>query len=170
MSKASSVLTTLLAAPLLAAALVLGLPFPQATALERTCPAITPVQEATSMRIAFVEWRIKKGREEEVLEYWATRATVADGSALIGEFLTRVESRKQCPWIVWNLDERWTTYYNVGLWRQRTDFQEQIGRFIDPSRPPLPFEARRRRRVFLAPERWRLRCTGLPLSDPTGVR
>ena len=170
MSKPSSVFTTLLAAPLLAAALVLGLPLPQATAFERTCPAITPVQEATSMRIIFVEWRIKKGREEEFLEYWSTRATVADRSGLIGEFLTRVESRKQFPWIVWNLDDRWTTFYNVGLWRERTDFQEQIGRFIDTSRPPQPFEARRRRRVFLAPERWRLGCPGLPLSDPTGVR
>jgi len=169
MSKASSVFTVLLTAPLLAAALVLGLPLPQAAALERTCPAITSVQEATSMRIIFVEWRIKKGHEEEFLEYWSTRSTIPDRSGLFSEFLSRVESREQYPWIVWDLDDRWTTFYNVGLWREGADFQEQVGRFVDTSRPPLAFEAERRRRVFLAPERWRIGCTSLPVSDPRGV-
>ena len=121
------------------------------------------------MRIIIVEWRIKKGCEEEFLEYWSTRSTVPDRSGLIGEFLTRAENREQYPWITWDLDDRWTTFYNVGLWREGTDFQEQIGRFIGTSQPPMAFEAERRRRVFLAPERWRVGCTGLPVCDPIGV-
>src|SRR4051794_34367267 len=40
----------------------------------------------TDSRIVLVEWRIKKGREQEFLDHWATRATVADRSGLIGEF------------------------------------------------------------------------------------
>ena len=121
------------------------------------------------MRIIFVEWKIKKECEEEFLEYWSTRSTVPDRSGLISEFLTRVEKQDQYPWIIWDLDDRWTTFYNVGLWREGTDFQEQIGCFIGISQPSLAFEVEPRRRVFLAPERWRIGCTGLPVSDPTGV-
>src|SRR3712207_3880516 len=63
--------------------------------------------QATSTRIVLVEWRIKKGREQEFLDYWSTRATVPDRSGLIGEFLSRVEDRKQFPWMVWSFDPRW---------------------------------------------------------------
>ena len=45
-----------------------------------------------------------------------------------------------------------------------------MGRFIDNSRPPQDFEAARRTRVFLVPERWRVGATALPMSDPQGVR
>lgn len=123
-----------------------------------------------STRIVLVEWRIKKGREQEFLDYWSTRATVADRSGLVGEFLSRVEDRTQFPWMVWNLDPRWTTYVNVGIWRSGADFQEQIGRFIDNSRPPLAFEAQRRRRVLVAPERWRTGATPLPFFSHPDVR
>jgi hypothetical protein len=116
-----------------------------------------------------VEWRIKKGREQEFLDYWSTRATIGDRSGLIGEFLSRVEDRKQFPWMVWSFDPRWTTFVNVGIWRASSDFQEQIGRFIDNSRPPLAFEAQRRRRVFVAPERWRIGGTPLLAQDHPDV-
>jgi hypothetical protein len=111
--------------------------------------------QTTDMRIILVEWRIKKGREKEFLEYWSTRATITDRSGLIGEFLSRVENREQFPWMRWELDERWTTFVNVGLWRRAADFQQNVGRFIDNTRPPMDFEAQPRRRVFVAPERWR---------------
>lgn len=117
-----------------------------------------------------VEWRIKKGREQEFLTYWSTRATVQDRAGLIGEFLSRVESREQFPWMVWDLDPRWTTFLNVGLWRSSLHFEQQIGRFIDLSRPPLDFEAERRRRVFVAPERWRVGASPFPTADHIEVR
>ena len=62
-----------------------------------------------------VEWRIEKGREEEFLTYWSTRATVENCSGLIGEFLSRVENREHFPWIVWDLDAGWSTFLNVGF-------------------------------------------------------
>ena len=123
-----------------------------------------------STRIVVVEWKIKKGREAEFLDYWSTRSTIPDRTGLIGEFLSGVEDRERFPWINWTLDDRWTTFYNVGLWRDRLDFEGQIGKFIDNSRPPQDFEATRRTRVFLAPERWRIGATALPKSDPEGVR
>ena len=115
------------------------------------------------MRIVLVEWRIRKGEEEQFLEYWSKRVPVLDRSSLIGEFLSRVESRQQYPWITWELSERWTTFVNVGLWREASDFEEQIGRYMDNTRPPMAFEAERRRRVLVAPERWRMGGTGLPI-------
>ena len=51
---------------------------------------------------------------------------------------------------------------NVGLWREASDFEEQIGCYMNEKRPPMAFEAARRRRVLVAPERWRFGGTGLP--------
>jgi hypothetical protein len=50
------------------------------------------------------------------------------------------------------------------LWRGASDFEEQIGRYIDDTRPPMVFEAARRRRVLIAPEPWRMGGTGLSIS------
>jgi hypothetical protein len=139
---------------------------PARSALVRPEPSPNPFRT----RIVVVEWKIKKGREAEFLDYWSTRSTIPDRSGLIGEFLSGVEDRDRFPWINWSLDDRWTTFYNVGLWRDSLDFEGQVGRFIDNSRPPQDFEAARRTRVFLAPERWRVGATALPVSDPQGVR
>lgn len=129
----------------------------------------TPTRE-TSMRTVVVEWRIKKGQENEFLDYWATRSTIPDRSGLMAEFLHRVESKDQFPWMVWEFSENWTTFVNVGLWREGEDFHQQIGRFIDNSKPPLTFEADRRRRVFLAPQLWRVGNTPMLSADHPQVR
>jgi hypothetical protein len=113
------------------------------------------------------EWRIRKGRECEFLSYWSTRATISNRTGLIAEFLREVDQQR---WIQWSTDEDSTTFYNIGLWRDAAHFEEQVGRFIDLDRPQLEFEAAKRRRVFLAPARWRVGGTGLPLADPPGVR
>jgi hypothetical protein len=126
--------------------------------------------DASFVRIVIVEWRIKKGSEQEFLDYWSERSTIPDRSGLIGEFLSRVEDRNEYPWIIWDLDERWTTFVNVGLWRQGADFQEQIGRFIDDTRPLMTFEAERRRRLLVAPQRWRVERARLPAIDHQRVR
>jgi hypothetical protein len=158
-----------------AVALVLGLQSIPSGVLAQEAPvrqgqAARAGQDTTATRIILVEWRIKKGREAEFLEYWSTRATIEDRTGLVGEFLSRVEDQNQFPWMVWNLDPAWTTFVNVGFWRNGADFQQQIGRFIDNSRPPLAFEADKRRRVLVAPERWRIGATPLISSDHPGVR
>lgn len=158
-----------------AAALVLGLQSIPTGVLAQEAPvrqgqAARAGEDKTATRIILVEWRIKKGREAEFLDYWSTRATIEDRTGLVGEFLSRVEDQNQFPWMVWNLDPAWTTFVNVGFWRNGADFQQQIGRFIDTSRPPLAFEADKRRRVLVAPERWRIGATPLIASDHPGVR
>ena len=44
-------------------------------------------QEATATRIVAVEWRIKKGQENEFLEYWSTRSTIPDRSGIVSAFV-----------------------------------------------------------------------------------
>ena len=166
-----------------AAVLALGLLAAGQTAWAQAVPAPSAPQpgtpqaanenaaaESTSTRIVMVEWRIKKGSEQQFLDYWSTRATIEDRSGLVAEFLSKVEDQNQFPWMVWGLDPNWTTYVNVGIWRAGADFQQQIGRFIDNSRPPLEFEADRRRRVLVAPERWRIGGTPLLAKDHPAVR
>ena len=96
---------------------------------------------------------------------------VEDRSGLVSEYLCSVEDRDRAPWITWQpLDPAYTSYFNVGIWRDLDAFQEQIGRYIDNNRPPLPFEAKSRERVFLVPQTWRIGRSGLLLTDAPTVR
>ena len=124
-----------------------------------------------SLRIVVVHWKIKPGREIEFLDYWSTRSVVGDRSGLVGEYLSSVEDRGLAPWITWQtLSPEYTSYFNVGVWRDLDAFQDQIGRHIDNSRPSLPFEAERRERVLLAPAAWRVGRSILPTRDAPGVK
>jgi hypothetical protein len=117
------------------------------------------------MSIIVVEWRIRKGQEDAFLDYWSTRSRVMDRTSLVAEFLSRAESPEVFPWIRWEMDPRWTTYVNVGIWSTASAFQENFGQFIDDSQPILDFEAERRRRVLLETERWRIGAATIPRSD-----
>ena len=123
------------------------------------------VQNTSAMRLVVVEWRIRPDREAEFLDYWSQREVVPERDGLIGEFLSRVDLSMPTPWITWALDPRCTTFINVGLWSSGEAFREQIGYAINDARPLQPFEAERRRRIVLAPERWRAGGTHLPQSE-----
>ena len=127
---------------------------------------------STEARIVVVEWKIKKGHEQEFLDYWATKSTIPDRSGLIAEFMSGEESREQFPWINWVAAESgdFTTFYNIGIWRKADDFMGQIGKYIDNNRPPMAFEADHRHRVFLAPVKWRIGQASLPAHDAEGVK
>lgn len=125
----------------------------------------------TPLRIVVVHWKIKPGRESEFLDYWSTRSVVGDRSGLVSEYLSSVEDRGRAPWITWRtLSPEYTSYFNVGIWCDLDAFQDQIGRYIDNSRPPLPFEAERRERVLLAPAAWRTGRSIPPMADAPGVK
>lgn len=145
-------------------------PAPQAPAATALDAAGKPL--STEARIVVVEWKIKKGHEQEFLDYWATKSTIPDRSGLIAEFMSGEESREQFPWINWAAAESGdvTTFYNIGIWRKADDFMGQIGKYIDNKRPPLAFEADHRHRVFLAPVKWRIGQASLPAHDAEGVR
>ena len=154
---------------------------PPAAALQQTTPvapqpgaseAVAAVSAQPQTRIVVVEWKIKKGHEQEFLDYWSQKSTIPDRSGLIAEFLSGEESRDRFPWINWAAAESddATIFYNVGIWRQADDFMGQIGKYIDNNRPPMAFEADHRHRVFLAPVKWRVGMTPLPGKDADGVK
>jgi hypothetical protein len=139
-------------------------------------PAAPPVAADTSplsteARIVVVEWKIKKGQEQEFRDYWAKKSTIPDRSGLIAEFLSGEEDRAKFPWINWaaTRSDDYTVFYNVGIWRRADDFMGQIGKYIDNNRPPMAFEAARRSRVFLQPLEWRVGQSQLPAKDAEGV-
>ena len=135
--------------------------------------AIAAPATSEQTRIVIVEWKIRKGHEQEFLDYWAKKSVVADRSGLVAEFMSRVEDRDKFPWINWvavDTSADYTPFYNVGIWKNSDEFVGQIGKYIDLNRPPLPFEADRRHRVFLAPAEWRIGQSSLPAKDAEGVR
>ena len=138
---AGLVLPLLLAGPVLAqgaAALAIAPPaalpaVPSAAIAARTSPraAVTPI------RVVVVHWKVKQGREDEFLDYWAQRSVVADRSGLVGEFLSSVEDQARFPWInMQAVSTTYTSFFNVGIWRDAMAFEDQIGKHIDLSRPP----------------------------------
>ncbi|RYB07074.1 hypothetical protein [Lichenibacterium ramalinae] len=148
-----------------------AMPAPAAVPAPQTADA-TGKPLSTEARIVIVEWKIKKGHEQEFLDYWATKSTIPDRTGLIAEFMSSEESREQFPWINWAAAESgdFTTFYNIGIWRKADDFMGQIGKYIDNKRPPMAFEADHRHRVFLAPVKWRIGMASLPGKDAEGVK
>ena len=124
-----------------------------------------------AMAVAIVEWRIRRGMEPEFLDYWATRVTIEDRSGLIGEFLCREGDAAAMPWVRWadRSTDEYTVFLNVGLWRDGSDFVEQVGRHFDVGRPNLPFEHDRRQRIVVDPVEWRRGPARLPDGDAPGV-
>ncbi len=144
-------------------------PAPAAT----TAPS-TAATDTGDARIIVVEWKIKKGHEQEFLDYWSQKSTIPDRSGLIGEFMTTAESKDKYPFISWaSIDASGpdtTVFYNVGFWKKADAFVDQIGKYVDLNRPPLPFESEKRHRVFLQPLRWRIGMSSFPTKDADGVK
>ena len=127
------------------------------------------------MIVILVHWQIRPEQEADFLDYWRRSAAVPDRAGLIGEFLSRVvpgEAAGQ-PWITWRLPEETGTdaahYVNVGLWASEAAFLGQIAGMFDDDRPIAAFELRRRRRMMLAPQAWRIGGAALPEGDSAGV-
>lgn len=164
LARAALVSLSLFVGPVISAEVTVA-PRPGASAELFASPYTIP------LRIVVVHWKIKPGQEGEFLNYWSHRAVVEDRSGLVSEYLSSVEDQERTPWVLWpTLSSVYTSYFNVGIWRNLDAFQSQIGRYIDNSRPPLPFEAERRERVLLVPERWRTGGSALPATDAPGVK
>lgn len=122
-----------------------------------------------------VHWQIRPAQEAAFLDYWRRSAAVRDRAGLIGEFLSRVVPGEAAPlpWITWHLPEEAGTdaahYLNVGLWASEAAFLDQIAGMFDDDRPVAAFELRRRRRMLLAPQAWRVGGAALPDRDSAGV-
>ncbi|HTR17372.1 MAG TPA: hypothetical protein VMI52_10105 [Acetobacteraceae bacterium] len=128
------------------------------------------------MIVILVHWQISPEREQDFLHYWQTSGTVRDRTGLVGEFLSRVvpQDEIRTPWITWSLPQDEAAadavhYVNVGVWSGEGPFLEQIAPDFGDDRPIQDFELRRRRRLLLTPEAWRIGAVPLAQADSPGV-
>jgi hypothetical protein len=121
------------------------------------------------MVIVLIHWRIKPTPEAEAafLEFWSTQAKVDDKTQLLGEFLSAPLPAADFPFKVDDLSSGHSEgnckhFVNVGMWENWNAFNEQVGKYMNDSKPILPFEAERRTRTVLEPQQWRVGSTSLP--------
>ena len=126
--------------------------------------------------LVLVHWQIRLNCEDEFLAYWRTQAIVHDRTSLVGEFLNKVDLHqlKVLPWVTWaiSVDSEISAlhYVNVGMWASKQAFLQQISPDFGDEAPIRPFELRRRRRMLLMPQAWRIGIATVPLCDSLGVQ
>jgi len=123
-----------------------------------------------------VHWQIRSNCEDEFLAYWRTQAIVHDRTSLVGEFLNKVDLHhlEDFPWVTWaiSVDSEISAlhYVNIGMWASKQAFLQQISPDFGDEAPIRPFELRRRRRMLLMPQAWRIGIATVPLCDSLGVQ
>jgi hypothetical protein len=97
----------------------------------------------------------------EFIEWWRDHAVIHDKSGLTGEFLSAPVPKTELllPVEVDGLgsSEKDTSvwkFMNVGFWRDRRTFHDQVGAYMTDE--PKRFEAEKRKRTVLEPQEWRL--------------
>lgn len=128
------------------------------------------------MIVVLIHWRIRPEPEniEAFLHHWKTNKTIGNRNGLIAEFLSDSLPMSQFPYITWHLDAEslgnFQFYVTVGLWADADSFHEQIAAYFNDTKPLLPFEKYRRRRVIFNPVGWRIGSQTLPTTDSVGVQ
>jgi len=121
------------------------------------------------MVIVLIHWRIKPTRDAEAafFDHWAKKVKIDDKSSLAGEFLSAPIPAKDFPYRVDDLSfgpgllDCWH-YLNVGFWKDKESFHDQVGRHMKDDKPIEHFEADRRTRTVLEPKQWRVGSYSLP--------
>ena len=134
------------------------------------------------MVIFLIHWRILPEQIDAFLEKWKSGLTVKNRDGLIGEFLSEVKDPSFFENITWELDEisdsdrsqlrseQFKSFVNVGLWRSKEDFLENIGGYFPKTpRAMESFEAAPRRRAVVDPVAWRIGAALLPSATSSDV-
>ena len=113
------------------------------------------------MIIVLIWWRIKPTDEAEAefKERWRQELKIDDKSCLLGEFLSMPVAADELKFLSQDFLDiygDYRTFVNVGIWRDLSSFEQQVGKYFDDNQPPLGFEALHRRRTILKPEVVRL--------------
>lgn len=113
------------------------------------------------MAIVLIEWSIYPNQKaiDDFMVYWTAKAKF-DKGGLFGEFLSAPVPADELDLPVWVDDlgagnPKFPTvkFVNVGIWKNRQTFYEQIGRLMKEG--PQEFEAAPRRRIVLEPQELR---------------
>ena len=128
------------------------------------------------MIVALIHWRVRPDEHSiaAFLDHWRTNNTIGDRSGLMAEFLSDSLPMTDFPYITWHLDAEslgnFKSYVTVGLWQDADAFREQVANYFNDTKPMLPFEQYRRRRVIFNPVHWRIGDASLPITDSDGVK
>jgi hypothetical protein len=121
------------------------------------------------MIIVLIHWCIKPTDTavSQFLEWWKDEATISNKTGLVGEFLSAPLPANQFRFRVDDLaprpeNEAYRPFVNVGIWRDRESFYQEVGQYFRDDKPPMEFEAKRRRRTILEPKEWRIGAWYLP--------
>jgi hypothetical protein len=100
--------------------------------------------------IVLIHWRIKPNRDSEAafFDYWATKAKIGDKLNLVGEFLSTPIPARDFPYRVDDLSfgpgvlDCWH-YLNVGFWKDKESFHDQVGKHMKDDKDIEHFEVDR---------------------------
>ena len=115
-------------------------------------------QRRDGIAIVLIEWSIRPNQKaiDDFMDYWTAKAKF-DKRGLFGEFLSAPVPTGELDLPVWvdDLgagDPKFPTvkFVNIGIWKNRQTFYEQIGRLMKEG--AQEFEAAPRRRVVLEPQ------------------
>ena len=84
------------------------------------------------MVIIMVHWLVKKGfsHEEKFIETWK-KMTIQPNTGLYREILTTVELDSDPKFNTFSLtDNAYTTFINIGIWKDLPSFDEAVGKYI----------------------------------------
>jgi hypothetical protein len=99
-----------------------------------------------AMVVIMVHWLIKKGIEnEEAFESMWRRMTIEPNTGLYRELLTRPVSAEDPKFNTFSItDKGYTTYINIGIWKDVGSFDRAVGRYIQPPEKRTPLRAHTR--------------------------
>lgn len=136
------------------------------------------------MVVILVHWLIKRGIEnEQAFEAMWQQMRVDPSTGLYREFLTKAEEAEDPKFNTFSLtDPSYTTYINIGFWKDVKSFDEAVGKYIAPPelRKPLrgplrntemlavyrhSFEFKIRERIILSKVQDRKGALDFPLAD-----
>ena len=92
------------------------------------------------MVIIMVHWLIKKGysHEEKFKSLWKSM-TIEPNTGLYREMLTTVELDSDTKFNTFSLtDQAYTTFINIGIWKDLPSFDEAVGKYITPPERRAP--------------------------------
>ena len=127
------------------------------------------------MVIVLIHWLIRADDrfEQDFRDHWASQNVIHNREGFIAEFLSEPVAKKAYEWITWDFETEHNpptkAFVTVGIWTDGKRFEQEIADYFNDSKPMLPFEAARRRRVMLTPAAYRIGPEKLPNADSDGV-
>lgn len=121
------------------------------------------------MDIVMIHWRIKLGPDnrEMFLDDWSRKFKLDERANLVGEFLSEPLTKEEIDFDCKTFEDspEYTSFFNVGLWRDAASFETEVYGRIAHDRPLEEYEYDYPERMVLRPRYWRIGDLQLPKQD-----